>query len=162
MATIRVALLEMRQRLRDILTDAVVREPDLHLVVRDATPSALNDLRPDVLVCGADDPLNPTRPRTLLTLFPRARVLVVAHSGRHAAIFEQRPTRLVLREVSMDAVVDAIRSPVDVEDAQWPLLELRPGGDEVAATATTGGGRASSHVARLGAHRARTSWREKP
>jgi hypothetical protein len=164
MGTIRVALLEMRQRLRDILTDAVAREPDLHLVVRDATLAALNDVRPDVLVCGADDPLDPTRPKALLALFPRARILVVAHSGRHAAIFELRPTRLVLREVSMDGVVDAIRSQIGVDDPRWPPLESSSR-ENVAAATTIGGERFGgdrSRAAGSDGQRARLSWREKP
>lgn len=153
MSTVRVALLEMRPRLRDILTDALAREPDMDVVANEAPPEALSRIRPDVLVCGADDPLDPVRPKTLLALFPRSRVLIVAHSGRHAALFELRPTCLVLREVSMDAVVDAIRGPANVEDGQWPPFDLDPPGASIASGASPGG---------PAGHRGRVTWREKP
>jgi hypothetical protein len=114
--------------LRGILTDAVTRQPDLQLVAGEPPPDAdLEALRPDVVVCGADDPFEVARPRALLELVPRARVVMVANSGTQAASFKLRPSRLVLREVSMEGLIDTIRQPDSSIDEVWGALRHGPG-----------------------------------
>jgi hypothetical protein len=115
--TIRVALMGMRPRLRDILTDALSRAPDVDLVdwPTGSGPdlTALASTHPDVMVCEGPDPLTSAQPSRLLRAVPGARVLVVADSGDQAALFELRVTRTVMRTVGLDQVVAVIRHGFD-------------------------------------------------
>jgi DNA-binding NarL/FixJ family response regulator len=108
--TIRVALLNMKPMLRDMLTGVIVREQDMELMhCPSAEAAKLAAIRPDVLVCEMDDPLDLDLPRRLLAVLPEARILVVADAGDRAALYELRPTRKVLVGVSIEQVIDAIR-----------------------------------------------------
>ena len=112
--TIRVALLGMRPRLRDIVTDALSRAPDVDLVDwPTGSETELTATHPDVMVCESRDPLEPGPPSQLLRAVPGARVLVVAEAGDQAALFELRLTRTVMRTVGIDQVVAAIRHGFD-------------------------------------------------
>jgi hypothetical protein len=118
------------------------------------------EMRPDVLVCGALDAFDATRPRELLQLLPSSRVLMMAHSGRQAVLFELRPTRLALREVSMQSVIEAIRNTPEIN--AWDEVEL-PG---TSAREYRGREREYAVGARQTSlwrkQRPRLSWREKP
>jgi hypothetical protein len=119
MKTIHVALMSMRPRLRDILTDALSGEPDMELVEwRDLPVDSLTGSRPDVVVCESEDPLDAGLPTQMLRAIPNARVLVVADSGDQAALFELQPARTVIRTVGIDQVIAAIR---------YGLAGLQPG-----------------------------------
>lgn len=107
---IRVALIGMRPKLRDILSDAVAREKDMRLVQHHAGPIAeAAAAHADVFVCEVEDPDDAAMPTRLLNVVPRARVLMIAETGDRAALFELRPTRQRLLNVSMAQVIDAIR-----------------------------------------------------
>ncbi len=96
--------------MRNILSDAVAREKDMTLIHcllgPDATVAAA---RPDVIVCEIEDPADNEIPARLLRAVPHARVLMIAGAGDLAALHEMRPTHTVLRNVSMNQVIDAIR-----------------------------------------------------
>jgi hypothetical protein len=107
---IRVALTSMRPKLRNILSDAVAREKDMTLIDCQSGPdTAVISARPDVIVCEIEDPVDDEIPARLLRAVPRARVLMIAGAGDLAALHELRPTHKVLRNVSMNQVIDAIR-----------------------------------------------------
>jgi hypothetical protein len=115
--TIRVALLDMKPMLRDMLTGVIARERDMQLThCLRAEAAELVAIRPDVLVCEMEDALDLDLPRRLLGVLPRARVLVVADAGDQAAVYELRPTREVLLGVSIEQVIDAIRFGPDPAD----------------------------------------------
>jgi hypothetical protein len=149
----------MRPRLRDILIDAVAREPDISVIEGDTSDANLSRVHPDVAVCGSDSALDGLRPESLLRILPGCRVLMVEHSGRRAVLFELRPTRVALREVSMDSVVDAIRSAGRRDHFPWrwstvsaaPRREVRPQATAQTAPVESETGRPP-----------RRSWREKP
>jgi DNA-binding NarL/FixJ family response regulator len=108
--TIRVALVGTRPRLRDILADVVAREQDMELMHYGGGPDAdLIAARPDVVVCEIENPFDIQLPTRLLRAVPQARVLMVADTGKQAAVYELRPTRKVLPNVSIDEVIEAIR-----------------------------------------------------
>lgn len=114
---IRVALISMKPKLRDILSDAVAREKDMQLVPCDADPFADGAAaRADVLVCEIGDPVDAEIPTRLLHAAPHVRVLMIAEAGDRAALYELRPTRKVLLNVSMSHVIDAIRFGVEQGD----------------------------------------------
>jgi DNA-binding NarL/FixJ family response regulator len=114
MKTTRVVLMDMRPRLRDIIADALAEEPDLDLLDWQPAEPDQRDVTPDVVVCQAVDPLDPSLPTRLLQSAPRGRVVVVAEKGDRAAIFELRPTRTVMRSIGMQDLIAAIRSGIDI------------------------------------------------
>lgn len=152
--------------LRGILTDAVTREPDMQLLSHEPpTDDRLAVLQPDVVVCGAEDAFEITRPQALLRLLPRASVLMMANSGRQGVLFELRPTRLTLREVSMAGVIGAIRDVQRTEPERWRALLLDQGSSAVGSRHPRGG--APGPVSRHEPPPAQTppgrlTWREKP
>lgn len=114
---IRVALISMRPKLRDILSDAVAREKDMQLIPIQAAPvTDVSAARADVLVYEVADPVDAEVPTRVLRTAPRARVLMIAEAGDRAALYELRPTREVLLNVSMNQVIDAIRFGLDQGD----------------------------------------------
>jgi len=106
--------MDMKPKLRDILADAIGREPDMQLVSTLPAPSSpASDLGPDVLLCESDDPTEATMPTNLLLHeLPHARVLVIASSGDRAAVYELRPHRRELADVSISDVIQAVRHGV--------------------------------------------------
>ena len=109
-STIRVALVSLRPKLRDILTDVVAREQDMEVIhSKMGSDAELAAARPNVLVCEIGNPLDGGLPARLLRAVPRSRVLMIADTGDRAALYELRPTRKVLQDVSIKQVIDAIR-----------------------------------------------------
>jgi hypothetical protein len=114
MNTIRIALLQMKPRLRDILTDAVVHEQDMELVPYGfALAAGPTPADPVVLVREVPDPLDAEVPGQLLGACPRARVLLIADSGEQAAVYELRPMCRVLPNLSIGQVLDAVRFGIE-------------------------------------------------
>jgi hypothetical protein len=100
----------MKPKLRDILADAIGREPDMELVAFaiGSLPRSLKSI-PDVMICESADPLEAVAPTELLRAAPQARVLVIAGTGDRAAVYELQPIRRELSNLSIDAVIDAVR-----------------------------------------------------
>jgi len=115
---IRVALTSMRPKLRDILSDAVAREKDMQLIPCHTGPVAEVTATPaDVLIYEVANPVDAEIPTRLLSSAPRARVLMIAETGDRAALYEMRPTRKILLNVSINQVIDAIRFGLDQDDS---------------------------------------------
>jgi hypothetical protein len=116
--TIRVALLAMKPRLRDILSDAVAGQRDMEIIHRPlGLDRALLSAAPDALVLETVDPLDDEIPASLLRALPRSRVLLVCDTGDRAAVYELRASRRVLSNVSMSEVIDTIRFGLRAPDA---------------------------------------------
>jgi len=101
--------MDLQPRLRDIIADAVADEPDLELACTELRSG--DDLRridADVVIAGTPEPSDAGLPSRLLSIAPRISVLMVAVSGRTAAIYELRPRRL-LGEVTPLGLIAAIR-----------------------------------------------------
>jgi hypothetical protein len=107
---IRVALLEMKPRLRDMLTDVIAREQDMQLIDFEVgTIGQPPRNEPDVMVREIDNPLDCGIATSLLHRVPRARLLMVADTGEQAVLYELHPKRQVFLNVSIDQVIHAIR-----------------------------------------------------
>ena len=105
-----MALLGMKPKLRDILADAIGREADMQLVAfASGSPSPPPDSIPDVMICESADPLEAIAPTELLRAAPHARVLVIAGTGDRAAVYELQPVRREVSNLSINAVIDAVR-----------------------------------------------------
>lgn len=103
----------MRPRLREILTEAIAREPDMALTPWTPGTTPLPAARPDALVYELADPFDSAVPTRVLDVLPASRVLLVADSGEAAAVYELRPTRAVMHCIGIDELIAAIRSGLD-------------------------------------------------
>jgi hypothetical protein len=101
----------MPRILREIIVQAVADEPDLEIVPFEAHGVALRQTvksgRADFVIAGADYDFHEVA--QVLEERPRLRVLAVAGHGREAFLYELRPTRTPLGEVSPRTIVEAIR-----------------------------------------------------
>jgi DNA-binding NarL/FixJ family response regulator len=107
----RVALIDMRPRLREIVAAAVAREADLEIVSTrsSGTNADLEQLAIDVVIAGTQNPDDCLAPAELLAVLPRSRILMVAGSGRRAVVYKLRPEKLSLGDISTESLVNAIR-----------------------------------------------------
>lgn len=69
----------------------------------------LEDASADVLLVGTDEPDDPEVPTRLLWVAPRMGVLMIAMSGGSAVLYELQPQKKPLGEVTVAALLDAIR-----------------------------------------------------
>lgn len=100
----------MKPKLHDILADAIGREADMQLVpFAGGSQWRSADSGPDVMICESADPLEAIAPTELLHAAPHARVLVIAGTGDRAAVYELQPVRRELSNLSISAVIDAVR-----------------------------------------------------
>lgn len=100
----------MPRVLRDIVVHAVAGEPDLEIVEGQGGTlgQTVASSGADFVIAGADYDF--AEVARALDERPRLRVLAVAGHGREAFLYELRPTRTPLGEVSPRAIVEAIRS----------------------------------------------------
>ena len=100
--------------LSDIITDIVTSQPDMEMVgtVTDGAAAAVtvSETDADVIVLGLPDAELPSEYAALLSARPQTRLLGVSGDGRRAFLYEVRPYRSALGEVSPEALIDAIRS----------------------------------------------------
>jgi chemotaxis response regulator CheB len=101
--------MNLRPTLREIIADAVSGEQDMELVGQPETAMQLRELDPDVAIVGTDNPDDRTAAADLLFALPPLRVLMVASTGRSAFMYELRPHRTALGELSAPELMQAIR-----------------------------------------------------
>jgi DNA-binding NarL/FixJ family response regulator len=106
----RILLVEMPQILRDIVAGVLADEPDMEVVGEAATMNGLSqtvvETGADVVVVGRNDP---SLAATLMERRARLRVLAVTAGGRESWLYELRPQRIPLGEISPQRLVDEIR-----------------------------------------------------
>jgi DNA-binding NarL/FixJ family response regulator len=109
----RILLVEMPRMLCDIITDVVASQSDMIVVGelpgRAGLLAAADRTRADVIVFGLGDADLPDDCAPLFEAHPHIRLLGVAADGRRAFLYELRPQRTPLGEVSPQALLDAIR-----------------------------------------------------
>lgn len=114
MRRIRILLVDMPRMLGDIVTSIVSGQPDMEVVGDLPYPAELHavvrDTRADVVMLGLREPELPDGCVGLLETFPWVRVLGVAADGRSAFLYELRPQRQSLGEVSPHELVHVIRA----------------------------------------------------
>ena len=97
--------------LRDIIEDAISRQPDMQLIEAGGDADCANAVRraaPDVVIV-ADQAVLGSVPRAqLLIENPRLKMFVVTDDGREAHLLEFRQSAVV--QVSPQRLVDAIRA----------------------------------------------------
>ena len=102
----------MPPMLREIVREIVVAEPDLELVgEHDAidVADAVERDRPDFVIVGADAAADESV-RSVIGARLRPRALEVGGDGRESVLYELRPHRVSLGEISSDTLLGAIRA----------------------------------------------------
>jgi DNA-binding NarL/FixJ family response regulator len=108
-----VFLAGMPPLLHDIVRDTIANQTDMQLVgdlsVGDSVVDTLKNREIDVAIVGAREPDDATRTDELFLSSPRSKVLVIATSGRSAVMYQLRPHKRPLGDVSPQSLLDAIR-----------------------------------------------------
>jgi hypothetical protein len=99
-------------KLADIIADAVTAARDMELVGQARGTNDLKRLRADVVIVATDHPEEREPATSLLLEAPGVRVVMLAYTGRSAAIHELRPQRTMLGELSAPELMEAIRAAV--------------------------------------------------
>jgi chemotaxis response regulator CheB len=108
----RIVLIDMAPLLREIVREAIVREPDLDIVAEHDeidVRSAVELDDPDFIIVGEDVAAHQDV-RRLVGVHRGLRALEVQSDGRESVLYELRPHRIALGEVSSDTLVRAIRA----------------------------------------------------
>jgi hypothetical protein len=107
----RILLVDLPRILREIIEEAIADEPDMVIVGGNGAngdlKSAVERSNAEFVISGAD--YAPDEVGALLEEHPRLRVLSVVGDAREAFLYELRPMRTPLAEVSPRTIVDAIR-----------------------------------------------------
>jgi hypothetical protein len=110
---IRVLLARMPRMLLDILSHVVASEPDMVVVgwVKDDEDllAATRRARANVILVGQAVEDEQEKYASLLWARPRLKVVAIAGDGKTGLLYELRPQRVPLGEISADALRNAIR-----------------------------------------------------
>lgn len=102
---IRVALLVQPPVLQSLIAGLLASDPDVRLVTADGLPPEA----PDVVVLTRADPENESAALDMLLRAPRSRVLALGADARRSVLYELRPHRVALGELSREALLAAVR-----------------------------------------------------
>jgi chemotaxis response regulator CheB len=110
---IRVVLVELTGLTRDVVKGILAEAPDIELIGEVSVwefgrPGA--PVRADVAILAGETASLTDRAHELLELRPRLRILAVAHGGREGSLYELRPHRTPLGELSAHVLLDAVRT----------------------------------------------------
>jgi hypothetical protein len=119
---IRILLARMPKMLSEILSSLVASEPDMvvagWLEAEEDLLAAARRARATVLLVGHGARQEREEYASLLLRRPRLKVVAVAGDGRTGALYELRPERVPLGEMSAAALRSAIRGrPLPIGDA---------------------------------------------
>jgi DNA-binding NarL/FixJ family response regulator len=107
--------------LREIVRDSVARQSDMEIVgdfgERDEFLDAVRGV--DVAIIGEREPDDSTLARQVMAASPSTRVLIIATNGGSAVLWELRPYKVRLDDVSPVTLIRAIRD----ERALGPLKD---------------------------------------
>lgn len=106
---ITVALLVQPPVLHSLLVSLLATDPEIRVLDPAAEPSAA-----DVVLLSQPDPENEAVPISMLLRSPRSRVLALGDDARRAVLYELRPHRAPLGELSREALLAAVHgAPVE-------------------------------------------------
>jgi hypothetical protein len=102
--------------LHEIIKEVLTTQSDLRLVAEYPHPvplAAAVEQSAARLVIAADEQLDPEAVCQVLERWPRTRILGVAGDARAAVLYELRPQKVPLGEVSPETLVASIRAAAD-------------------------------------------------
>ena len=108
----RILIFGLQQMMHEIIENAVLGHPGFEVVNSDrgALADAVEQCHADAVITGDDDP---KLAGALLERHPRLKVLAVVADGREALLYELRPRRDSLGELSPVALLEALGSACD-------------------------------------------------
>ena len=113
MTRIRILLVWLPTLLRDILSDAVAREPDMEIVATAETEadleSAMGRAQPDVVVTGAHGPEAGAIVSDVRRIAPSVVVVAIAQKGDRATLYSPESPPLEIPDISPGVLLKAIR-----------------------------------------------------
>ncbi len=99
---VRVAVVDLPQMMSEIVKDILDQAPDVAVLPASDWDDA------DVVILAAENEELPATGRTQLARHPAAKVLTIDRHGRDAYLYELRPHRTPLGEVSAGTLLAAI------------------------------------------------------
>lgn len=120
MPRVRVVLANMPRLLHDIVHSMLTSELDIEIAespVRELQGEFTAELTServrgaDVVIVTEREFTQTTRYDALLIANPKLRVVAVSGDGRNADLYEMRPCRIALGELSAATLADAVRAP---------------------------------------------------
>jgi hypothetical protein len=102
---IRVTLIDLPQLLSEIVTDMLGQAPGFTLAAEGTSPEGV-----DLVIVGARGDELPEAGRDQLAQRPESRALAIGEDGRRAYLFELRPHRTLLLELSADTLRSVLRT----------------------------------------------------
>lgn len=110
----RIVLVDMPPLLREIVRETASREPDLEVVREHEAgvdlQAAVERDDPDFLIVGSEEATEGSV-GSLISGGRRLRALEVRSDGRESVLYELRPHRVLLGEISPDTLLQTIRTP---------------------------------------------------
>jgi hypothetical protein len=89
--------------LRSLLINLVTADPEVQVVAESQTEAP-----PDFMLISDADPENELLPVATLMTFPRSRVLMFGPDGGGASLWELRPHRMSLGELSAQTIAECL------------------------------------------------------
>jgi DNA-binding NarL/FixJ family response regulator len=112
---INVAIAVDTRLLHDVLVDLLASHPGIQvtecLVPPSGAPELPEAVPPDVVIISSPHPGDDAVPIRLLHSAPRCRVLALASNARRAFLYELRPHRTALGELSRETLIAAVHGP---------------------------------------------------
>jgi len=109
--------------LLEIIADAVAEQTDMEVKDSFDTCDALLSVEPpptaDVLILSTTSDGLAKACGDLLYAYPKARFLAITNDGRGAFLYKLRPQRLAVGELTLDALLAAIRGDVSSPSSAW-------------------------------------------
>ncbi len=119
MDRIRVLVAEMPRMLRDLFKHVVAEQTDMDLVGELLDPLGLllaaGQTHADVVILGLHNSEFPGICSHLLGEYPHIKILGVTEDGRRAYLYELRPEKIPVGEVSPEGLLAAIRTAVHTQ-----------------------------------------------
>ena len=106
----KVLVLDMPRLMREIVEGTISKQLDMDLVTPGQSTMRVEPVEPDIAVVGTREPGDAARPNALLRQWPRSHVVMLALSGRDAALYSLRPHKTPLGEVSPTRLIEIMRS----------------------------------------------------
>ncbi len=112
MGHIRVVLVDMPRMLQDIVRKILSAEPDMQIqaaTVAEREIASSPEVRDADVVILAEPEARTDEYAAVLFAHPRLRLVAISDDGRRACLYELRPQRTPLGEMSPGALVQAVR-----------------------------------------------------
>ena len=119
MVVVRTLVVTLAPLLADLIRDVLQPKFTLDIVgvlhTRESLPQSLRGLAPDLLLLGLKEGETDAIALPLLATLPSVAILVMAPNCQHAWLYEMRPHRSVLSDLSVEALAQALvsRFPAD-------------------------------------------------